>query len=645
MKTDKIKWFRNRLATMSGPEIIFRLREFLQKKNEKRIYKIPVSELINVNSANLNIDYNSFPDFEYVYHFFTFKIDLSNALDFHLDISTGKHFPKKFAKEINIRSDEFGSAKVVWEINRLEFLLPLVLSYKKTSDKKLIQLFCDIITDWNLQNPYLVGVNWYSNIEVNIRLINWYWCWIILDSDEIWHSDVKYKDFRENIWLPLIYKHCYYSYKNPSRFSSANNHLISEYAGLFIASCLWQFPESAKWRNYAMKGLEKEIQIQHSKNGINKEEAAEYIQFITDFFLIAFVVAEQHHIAFSHSYVAMLQRICDYIYNFLDIKNRFPQYGDEDDGKLLLLHINQHDNNFSSLLNTASILFNNVEWKKTEALDLKSKLLTAHRAKNSLQKAHGTTDTQKSKLYPEEGHFILRKVKDQNEIYIHFDAASLGFLSIAAHGHADALSFILHLNGIPVFIDSGTYTYHTEPEWRKYFMGTLAHNTIRINKQNQATIGGPTMWLQHYKTTVIKSESNEVQDTIIASHNGYKQTGAEHIRSFIFDKINNVITIKDIINIKGTESKLIEQPFHIHPAWIVKKVTDNELDIYSETNSNIKLIIDSKLKPTLINGQTSPEIIGWYSSSFLQKQPCTTVLSSYETTQTIIFETVIKIAQ
>ena len=60
--------------------------------------------------------------------------------------------------------------------------------------------------------------------------------------------------------------------------------LISEYAGLFIASSKWQFKESEKWNRYSQKGLENEIIKQHSKNGINKEEAAEYIQFITDFF-------------------------------------------------------------------------------------------------------------------------------------------------------------------------------------------------------------------------------------------------------------------------------------------------------------------------------------------------------------------------
>ena len=51
-------------------------------------------------------------------------------------------------------------------------------------------------------------------------------------------------------------------------------------------------------RAYAQKGLEKEMLEQHS-SGINKEEAAEYIQFITDFFLLPYIVGERTEQPFS----------------------------------------------------------------------------------------------------------------------------------------------------------------------------------------------------------------------------------------------------------------------------------------------------------------------------------------------------------
>ena len=119
-----------------------------------------------------------------------------------------------------------------------------------------------------------------------MRLIVWYFCWHLLDSVNLVMNDQAFAEFVKMRWYPFIYQHCKYSYRNPSKYSSSNNHLISEYAGLFIATSLWQFKNSEKWNRYAKNGLEREILLQHSENGINKEEAAEYIQFITDFFLI-----------------------------------------------------------------------------------------------------------------------------------------------------------------------------------------------------------------------------------------------------------------------------------------------------------------------------------------------------------------------
>src|SRR5690606_1610453 len=245
-----------------------------------------------VNSHGLLFN---FPDTKFNKQFSIFgtPISIINSMDFHLDISSGKRFPMSFSKSIDIRTDRYGSAKMVWEVNRLQFLLPLLVNYKRTGNVEDLDLFVSIMTSWQEQNPYLKGINWYSNIEVNLRLINWYWCWLLLETDERWQQEKKYETFRAEVWLPLIYCHCVYSDRNPSYHSSANNHLIAEYAGLFSASSLWQFPESAKWNRKSRKGLEKEILKQHSENGINREEAAGYIQFITDLFLLSYITAEQ----------------------------------------------------------------------------------------------------------------------------------------------------------------------------------------------------------------------------------------------------------------------------------------------------------------------------------------------------------------
>jgi hypothetical protein len=503
-----------------------------------------------------------------------------------------------------------------------------------------------VIKNWSEENPYMKGINWYSNIEVNLRLITWVLSWEALNAENLMKENDEFRTFVTNDWLPLIYQHCIYSFNNPSKYSSANNHLISEYAGLFIASLKWNFKESKKWIKYSQKGLEEEIINQHSKNGINKEEAAEYIQFITDFFLLAYIVGENAGRPFSKEYKQQLHKIFDYIYNLLDCAGNFPKYGDEDDGKCFVVDSNKSFNNFKSLLSSAAIIFNDSKFKsKSNGLDMKNLFLFGEKGKKAFQLLADVEVEELSQFYPDEGHFIFREKKNKEEIYLHFNAAPLGFLSIAAHGHADALSFVLHINGQPFLIDSGTYTYHTERPWRNYFMGTLAHNTIRINKQNQALIGGPTLWLKHYNAKALKSETSENYDYAKAEHTGYKGLGIIHSREIFFDKKNKNFKITDTIKCKKKKPYFIELPFHLHPFITIEKYfkNDNQLNLSDRTGRKINLEIDSKLQTEIVKGRIEPHILGWYSESFMCKQPTSTILCTLEATGDISLKTIISI--
>jgi len=643
-----ISWYLNRLRTLSLPEYPYRAKQYTIKRleelfvNNNRLHtgKVTIEKRI-LGKVDLITELS-----DPTTNIFGKKFNYSDApgIDWHKDIFSGQSFPKKFSKKINILANPDLSAKAVWEINRLQFLTKVALDFKTTQDPVHLDLFIAIIRSWKADNPYLIGVNWYSNIEVNLRLINWFLCWDIMGADELMENNDTFIKFVSDDWLPLIYKHCIYSYKNPSKYSSANNHLISEYAGLFIASSKWRFKESEKWNDYSHKGMEDQITRQHSHHGINKEEAAEYIQFITDFFLIAYVVAENTNRPFSKQYKYQLHAIFKYIYHILDCAGHYPKYGDEDDGKCYIIDFDESFNNFASLLTAGAILFNDPVLKsKSNGFDIKNLVLFGEKGKEIFQSIVGTVTPEKSKFFKEEGHFIFREKEKDKEIYLHFNAAPLGFLSIAAHGHADALSFILHVDGHPIFIDSGTYAYHTESAWRNYFMGTLAHNTIRINKLHQANIGGPTLWLQHYRTRVLKTETNEKYDLVKAEHNGYKRFNITHTREINFNKKTRIIKIMDSLVSNSTDSYLIELPFHIHPLIKINTSHANQFNLLGNKGRNVTLQTDSKLKTVLVSGQTEPEIVGWYSKSFMSREPSNTLLCSLDIIGNINLETTITI--
>jgi len=633
-------WYLNRLSTFTLNELIFRIKQYFNKIYER---------LFKTNWIEKNIDY-SYNNFNWelpanhndeIFYIFNKKFTINKNINWHKDYFTNRIFPKTFSKGINPRTSRYGIAKVVWEINRLQFLIDIIQKYLVTKEERHLNLFISIVISWKESNPYLIGINWYSNIEVNLRLITWFWCWTFLDIDKLLRVNKKFRKFVNETWIPIIYQHCVYSYNNPSKFSSANNHLVSEYAGLFIATSLWNFPESKKWNLYSKLGLEKEIQRQHTKSGINKEEAAEYIQFITDFFLLSYIVGKKNNNTFSNSYKLKLRKIIAYIYHFTDNKCNFPKYGDEDDGRAFILE-NQYLNNYRSLIISGAILFNKPEYKaKAGTIDKKNIILFGKQGINKYNLLAPKKIKHSSKFYKEDGHFIFKNIKNNKEIYIHFNAAPIGYLSIAAHGHSDALSFILNINGNPFLVDSGTFCYHSNKKWRNYFKGTLAHNTIRVDKQNQAKIGGPTLWLNHYKCDILDFISNNKIDFIKAKHDGYKNNNVDHIRQFKFYKKRLTIIIIDKIKIFDNRTHYFELPFHLHPKINVKKLSNNH---YKALFDSTVLIFEfqNQLDIEIVKGQKNP-LLGWYSNSFYQKEPCPVLYTSFTSISNIIIKTKIRI--
>jgi hypothetical protein len=653
---NKFAWYKNRLQTMSVPEIFYRIDQQFKKNVEKMApnkgsqgndFEKVLTESFNVveNQVPLILQHQ-FDEYD-CFAFFGSSLPIDQSIEWHLDILSGKHFPNIFSKDIDIRSDKYGSAKVVWEINRLQFLLPIAIRYNAKRNKDDLELFIELINSWVKANPYLKGVNWYSNIEVNIRLIVWYFCWQVLWQDEKLKADKVFTDFVTKTWLPSIYEHCIYSFNNPSKFSSANNHLVAEHSGLFVAACCWKFQESQDWKQYALNGLEKEIIKQNSKNGINKEEAAEYIQFITDFFLIPYAVGNNYGVEFSEIYKQQLYKISEYLINLLDVKNGYRKYGDEDDGKVLVVSSDPHFDNFSSILTSAAVIFGDEKFKTVDkGFDLKNWLLWGRSGFDKFNNIQLKEFQKKSAFYIQEGNFIFKKQGEgsDKEIYLHFDAAPLGYLSIAAHGHADALSIALHLDGDPILVDVGTFTYHTHKEWRNYFISTLAHNTICIDGKNQAYQAGPTMWLKHYKTDVIKAIQMDDTEMVSAKHSGYDKYGCSHERTVSFNRLKEHFVIDDEVSLNN-KSHSILQPWHLHPEVEIEKLDTHIFSLkHRQGRRKIKISCDSALSIEIKRAETDP-ILGWYSKSFLQREPTRVIFGCYSSkgAQKLQLSTVIEI--
>src|SRR5204862_920481 len=148
----------------------------------------------------------------------------------------------------------------------------------------------------------------------------------------------------------------------------------------------------------------------------------------------------------------------------------------------------------------------------------------------------------------------------------------------AAHGHADALAFTLSMGENEVLADPGTYSYHTDKEWRDYFRGTAAHNTVRIDGEDQSVAGGNFLWLKHARARCTHWEQGAATERFVGEHDGYTRLAdpVTHQRELVFDKERKYLEVIDRLECK--ERHVIEQCWHFAEDVIVTLTHDGAIN-------------------------------------------------------------------
>src|SRR5689334_5387939 len=120
-------------------------------------------------------------------------------------------------------------------------------------------------------------------------------------------------------------------------------------------------------------------------------------------------------------------------------------------------------------------------------------------------------------------------------------------MQTGGHGHADALSFTLFSGGREILIDPATCVYNAEPEWRKFFRSTRAHNSVVVDGESQSEPGGSFSWKRKARARVRKNISLPEFDYIDGEHDGYTALPKEiaHRRRLIHIRPDYWIVLDD----------------------------------------------------------------------------------------------------
>jgi Heparinase II/III-like protein/Heparinase II/III N-terminus len=540
--------------------------------------------------------------------------------DWFLDPVTGlRSDPDRYAFRIDHRSEEqVGNVKQVWEISRMQHLTLLATAWFLTGEEKYARRVADHLRSWWQQNPFLSGVHWTSGIELGIRLTSLVWIRRLLDD---WPG-VSGLFEHDALALRQIRWHQQYLAAFRSRGSSANNHVVAEAAGQVIASCAFPwFPESERWRRQSMRLLERELIRNTFPSGIGRELASDYHSFIAELGFLAAVEAEARGCPFSMMVWERLCAMADSAAALVDERLRPPRQGDSDDGRALLLDA-PTPNRWPSLLALADALVGRLDWWPRPPADAGSSIIGAL---SGTTRAIEDRPRQRPSRFADAGVTLLRTTGG-NEIWCRCDGGPHGYLSIAAHAHADALSIEVRHAGVDILAEPGTYCYHGERAWRSYFRSTIAHNTVELNGQNQSADGGPFMWVRHAHTRETEVIDDGDVATWTAEHDGYASLNpsALHRRSVLLDRASRSIDIIDEIE-GGNFSVCLA--FHFGPEVQVE-LNESCAALRWPTASapvQAQLELPLGLQWSLHRGETEP-ILGWYSPGLGRRIPVFTIL-------------------
>jgi len=163
-------------------------------------------------------------------------------------------------------------------------------------------------------------------------------------------------------------------------------------------------------------------------------------------------------------------------------------------------------------------------------------------------------------VFPDTGYGVIRSAESRSTLI--FDCGPLGPDYQPGHGHCDVLSYELSLQGRRVVVDTGVSTYEPCTE-RRYERSTAAHNTLRIDGEEQAEI-----WASFRvgrRPRVGRVEGGEIKEFhfVRGVHYAYKPRGVIHSRMIVLTPRKCWVVI-DLL--KGNGKHLVESFIHFDPA-------------------------------------------------------------------------------
>jgi len=484
------------------------------------------------------------------------ELKLGNKIDWHLEPLSGKRTPLRHWSQLDyLDAAVAGDKKVTWELNRHQYFLTLGRAYWLTGDERYVALFVAHVTSWMDENPPKLGINWASSLEVSFRAIAWLWALRFFAESPAVNDDVVLR------MLKFLYLHASHLETFLSTYFSPNTHLTGEALGLFYLGLLLpEFRDARRWRDLGLEILVSQLPRHVKPDGVYFEQSSYYHRYTADFYIHLAILLQANELELPRELEPRLQLLLDHLLYLTRPDGTTPLFGDDDGGRLIFLD-QRAANDFRSVLATGAALCARPDYKFVAGEATEETLwLLGPDGMRAFDEITPQPPAKESVAFADGGYYVMRDGWSPTANYLLFDCGPHGMAN-CGHAHADALAIELAANGRTLLVDPGTFTYTGGKELRDWFRGSLAHNTVTVDRQSSSVAGDTFTWKTKTSGDRLAWIEHERFTYVSGKHNGYEQIAkpGTHTRSILFLK-HDYWLLRDQLELTGKHQ--IDQWFH-----------------------------------------------------------------------------------
>ena len=435
--------------------------------------------------------------------------------DWHREAVGGQVAPfTHWSKIPYLDANVVGDHKILWEINRHQYLLAPAMCWLSNADPRSFALVQRHVSSWLDRNPPRVGVNWVSSLEVAYRAITWCWLlWLLRDAP--WDAKLRQR------MAASLENHASHIERYLSTYFSPNTHLTGEALGLFfVGSVLKDSRHAQRWQRAGSDILESWLDKQVYDDGVYFEQASQYQRYTAEIYLQFWRLADSTAWPLSSRVRSGMGRLFDVLRSIVAGNGRMPLIGDDDGGSLMPVDLRPPDDLRGVLLAGATSLGRPDLIVPGDVHPALSYWLCGVAATEQILASDCKVPAWRNMYFANGGTAVLRDDWSTDSALAVIDAGRHGVFN-CGHAHADALSCTLSLGKTDLFIDRGTFTYVGNN--RNEFRGTGSHNTLEFDGAPSVMPQGPFQWgpvPNRPKAALRCNESISVFESIADGHAG-----------------------------------------------------------------------------------------------------------------------------